>query len=250
MYQRMMFIGMVVFFGCGTAANLETCSISADCLNGQVCVGGYCEAQCTTSVQCNSGQVCLNNVCQTPSGQCSSNNNCTSGQVCISGSCQNCANSNQCNAGQVCVNNACQAQQAGCTSSSQCTNGQVCQYGACVGGGAAIATGSCSNGSCIVTVISGWYIYAIAGAPAQTNCVVGTWPANGSQSFSWMQNASTHVLMNICNSGDGYHAGTTTCLVHWDNASGPALEQWYQSSLHSIGLTPVMDCNGNPNYYK
>lgn len=158
-----------------------------------------------------------------------------------------CAQNSDCPSGQ-CVGGMCTGTSQ-CTSNAQCSSGQVCQNGTCTGGPSYV-TGGCSNGTCTLSAVSGWWIYAIAGPQAQAGCVVGQWPTVGTAQFIWADNSNTFVLLNVCTSPNGSGAPGSQCVGYWQNPTGPALERSYQTTLHAVGFTPQLDCNGNPNYFR
>ncbi len=83
----------------------QSCSTSAQCPNGGVCVNGTCvlSTACTTAADCGAGYTCDNGHCVvTPNGTCTTTADCTDGRVCIGGQCSACGSDADCGSGYTC----------------------------------------------------------------------------------------------------------------------------------------------------
>ena len=143
-------------------AAAATCTSSASCSYGQICVGGQCQyAACTSSGTCPAGLACIGGLCQ----PCQSSANCPAGQSCVAGACQGsatCASSANCPAGQTCVQGLCQ---------SACPPGYTLCNGTCVNfqtdAGACGACGNVCSGANSIC-FNGWCVPPCP--PGMTRC--------------------------------------------------------------------------------
>ena len=79
-----------VFIARASSRKPGTCTINADCVAPQECIGGTCSMPtpgCVTTVDCTPPQVCAGGTCSAPAPGCVTNVDCTPPQVCVSGSC-------------------------------------------------------------------------------------------------------------------------------------------------------------------
>lgn len=84
--------GTAAAVGSPSGPTVTACKGSSDCLNGQLCVGGYCLAPCTAHCQCPGGESCVAGYCAIvpldPGKPCVVDCECPSGAQCLAGFCQ------------------------------------------------------------------------------------------------------------------------------------------------------------------
>lgn len=100
---------------------LSSCSVSADCPTGEICLSGTCYPQCQANVDCASGEQCTST--------CTTSLDCTGGLVCNAGICTigtSCTPGTTCPDGQICPASGVCPSPLTCTPGTICPNGAVC----------------------------------------------------------------------------------------------------------------------------
>lgn len=105
-----------------------TCSSSAECAPGHMCIANQCNLPCSETSGCAVGERCHNNMC---AKVCYTNNNCLPGEVCNeAGTCQpGCSTDSDCPSQKVCIASKCKCMKGfigtpfGCSDIDECTDG-------------------------------------------------------------------------------------------------------------------------------
>ncbi len=218
---------LVAFALDGTAFG-QTCSIDAQCADGNLCngnercLGGFCQAG--TPPSCNDGSPCTLDQCDPLLGcqhapvlngsSCSDGNSCNGPETCRNGVCQQGtppANGSSCNLGNPCTNGdfcdagACRAgtirpDGAGCGDGNACNGAETCQSGTCTPGTPRPNGSTCGNGDPCDGVDS-----CLNGT-----CVTGPVPPNGTPcSDGDVCNGPEVCLTGVCVMGQPAPNGTS-----------------------------------------
>lgn len=250
-------IGLVLGFGSGVAQAQTSCSVDAQCADGNLCngnercLGGFCQPG--TPPSCNDNSSCTLDQCDPLQGcqhapvvngsSCSDGNSCNGPETCRNGTCTagtppangaSCNLGNPCTNGDFCEAGTCHAgivrpNGSGCGDGNSCNGNEVCQAGACTSGtpkpnGTTCGDGDPCNGADICQ----------SGA-----CITGAVPPNGTAcSDGSVCNGTETCQTGVCTMGTAAPNGTA--CVDNNLCNGTEL---CQSGICTPGS--ALQCNDN-----
>jgi len=191
-----------------------TCTVDAQCSNGQICLNGTCTPGCDQNSQCVSNNCDLSTHTCVPPPPCTTDSQCGSGQICLNGSCTpGCDQNNQCVSNQCDLSTHNCVPPPTCSTDGDCASGQICLNGSCTPG--CDQNSQCSSNNCDLSTHT---CVPPPSCSADTDCDSGQICLNGTCTPGCDQNSQ--CTSNSCDLSTHTCVPPPTCSSDTDCASG------------------------------